>query len=236
MACAEVERGLRELDEKTLLFLNNIREITYALPGGDIGFVKRVDIDDLTIRVEASQGEEFVDSTWLRLVGPATAAHGAQSRLTVAAAFKLEPKATSRSRSAAKSGGTPEVPLSIVPLPAGDVSIYFPAAKETSRLKFHVHAPFASTVARDSVRDTPENAQLVADIGGLIVSHLKGFRDRGLIDDGLLATLPNAEDDLKPMYGQIRSATVEAFNDEALTPVRGGDGHGRARALVSSPS
>lgn len=236
VACAEVERGLRELDEKTVLFLNNIREITYELPSGDIGFVKRVDVDDLTIRVEASQGEGFVDSTWLRLVGPASTSYSGQSPLTVAAAFKLEPRTTGRSRSGTKPGVVAEAPLGIVPLSAGDVSIYFPAAKETSRLRFHIHAPFASTVARDSVRDTPENAQLVADIGELIVGHLKGFRDRGLIDDGLLAMLPNADDGLKPMYGQIRSLVVEAFNDEELTPIRGGGAFGAARSLVSSPS
>ena len=234
VARAEVERGLRNLDEKTLLFLTSIREITYALPGGDIGFVKRVDVDELTIRVEASQGEEFVGSTWLRLVGPASTSHDGQNPLTVAAAFKLEPRQVGRSRSAAKSSVL-EPSLGIVPLPAGDVSIYFPAAKETSRLKFHIHAPFASTVARDSVRDTPENAQLVANLGNLIVSHLEGFRDRGLIDDGLLATLPNTDDDLKPIYGQIRSAVIEAFNNEALTPVRGVRSHGRARSLVASP-
>lgn len=235
VACEEVERGLRDLDEKTLLFLNNIREITYALPGGDIGFVKRVDVDDLTIRIEASQSEDFVESTWLRLSGPASGPHSGPNPLTVAAAFKLEPRAPSRGRSTPKSS-TPEAPLGIVPLSDGDVSIYFPAAKETSRLKFHIHAPFASTVARDSVRDTPENTQLVADIGTLIVSHLVGFRDRGLVDEGFLATLPNTDDDLKPIYGQIRSAVVEAFNEEPLTPVRGGGSHGRARSLVSSPS
>ena len=234
-ACAEVERGLRELDEKTLLFLNNIREITYALPDGDIGFVKRTDVDDVTIRVEVSQGEDFVESSWLRLVGPASTAHEGPSPLAVAAAFKLEPKDTGRSRSAAKTGTPAEVPLAIVPLPAGDVSIYFPAAKETSNLRFHIHAPFASTVARDSVRETPENDQLVADIGDLIVRNLTGFRDRGLIDDGFLAALPNGEDSLKPMYGQVRSVILEAFNEQDLTPVRGG-GFGSARELVSSPS
>jgi hypothetical protein len=234
-ACAEVERGLRELDEKTLLFLTNIREITYELPNDDIGFVKRTDVDEVTIRVEASQGEDFVESSWLRLVGPATTDHESQHPLTVAAAFKLEQKESARSRSAPKAGSRPEAPLAIVPLPAGDVSIYFPAAKEASNLRFHIHAPFASTVARDSVRDTAENAQLVADIGDLIVRNLKGFRDRGLIDDGFLAVLPNADDRLTPMYGQLRSAVLEAFNEHELTPVRGG-GFGAARELVSSPS
>lgn len=235
-ARVEVERGLRELNEKTLLFLNNIREIAYLLPDGDVGFVKRVDVDDLTIRVEASQGEELVESTWLRLVGPASASHRGQNPLTVAAAFRLEPKGTGKTRSGGKPDAASEVPLGIVPLSAGDVSIYFPAAKETSGLKFHIHAPFASTVARDSVRDTVGNDQLVADIGSLIVENLEGLRDRGLIDDGLLAALPNNDDDLKPIYGQIRNAVVDAFNDEPLTPVRGGGVYRRARSLVSSPS
>lgn len=233
-ASAEVERGLRELDEKTVLFLNNIREITYELPDGDIGFVKRTDVDDVTIRVEASQGEGFVESSWLRLVGPASTEHDGQRPLTVAAAFKLEPKESGRNRSASKVNSRVDAPLAIVPLPVGDVSIYFPAAKETSTLRFHIHAPFASTVARDSVRDTSENVQLVADIGDLIVRNLKGFRDRGLIDDGFLAALPNAEDNLMPMYGQVRSAILEAFNEHELTPVRGG-GFGSARELVSGP-
>jgi hypothetical protein len=233
-ARAEVERGLRELDEKTLLFLNTIREITYELPDGDIGFVKRTDVDDVTIRVEVSQGEDFVESSWLRLVGPASAEHDGQHPLTVAAAFKLEPKESGRSRSTAKASARADASLAIVPLPVGDVSIYFPAANETSNLRFHIHAPFASTVARDSVRDTSENVQLVADIGDLIVRNLKGFRDRGLIDDGFLAALPNADDNLKPMYGQVRSAILEAFNEHELTPVRGG-GFGSARELVSSP-
>lgn len=234
-ACTEVERGLRELDEKTLLFLNSIREITYALPGGDIGFVQRTDVDDVTIRVEVSRGEDFVESSWLRLLGPASTAHDGQNPLTVAAAFKLGPRESGRSRTAAKTGTPADASLAVVPLPAGDVSIYFPAAKETSNLRFHIHAPFASTVARDSVRETPENDQLVTDIGDLIVGNLQGLRDRGLIDDGFLAALPNAEDSLKPMYGQVRSVILEAFNEHQLTPVRGG-GFGAARELVSSPS
>jgi len=236
VARAEVERGLRELDEKTLLFLNSIREITYELPDGDIGFVKRTDVDEVTIKVEASQDEGFVESNWLRLVGPASTAHDGHNPLTVAAAFRLEPKETGRGRSSVRAAGAAEPPLGIVPLDAGDVSIYFPAAKETSRLRFHIHAPFASTVARDSVRDTPDNIQLVADIGDLIVTHLGEFRDRGLIDDGLLAALPNTDDALAPIYGQIRNALVEAFNNDDLTPVRGGGGFRAARSLVRSPS
>ncbi|HTO01413.1 MAG TPA: hypothetical protein VL068_12125, partial [Microthrixaceae bacterium] len=98
VARAEVERGLRELDAKTLLFLNNIREITYELPSGDVGFVTREDLDDLTIRMEASQDEAFVESTWLRLVGPTSTTQEGQQPHTVAVAFKLEPRETGSGR------------------------------------------------------------------------------------------------------------------------------------------
>lgn len=234
VARAEVERGLRDLDEKTLLFLNNIQELTYELPGGDVGFVKRVKVDDLTIQTEVSQGESFVKSSWIRLVGPASARHEGRQALSVSAAFRLESTATDVRSAMAASGDSSEPSIGIVPLDVGDVSIYFPAVKESSGLRFHIHAPFASTVARDSVRDAPENTRLVADIGNLVVSHLTGFRDRGLIDQGFLAALPNAGDGLEPIYDQIRSAVVEAFNNEALTPVHGG-GHRRALSLLSSP-
>ena len=103
--------------------------------------------------------------------------------------------------------------------------IYFPAVKEDSGLKFHLHAPFASTVARDSVRDDPENAQLVADIGRLIVYNLPALRDGGLISDTLLAALPNEDDPLQAPYTSIRDIVIEAFNKESLTPVRGRSGY-----------
>ena len=52
----------------------------------------------------------------------------------------------------------------------------------------------------------------------------------------MLAALPNGDDGLTPIYGQVRSAIVEAFNSEDLTPVRGGGAFRSARSLVRSPS
>ena len=63
----------------------------------------------------------------------------------------------------------------------GQVFIYFPAVKETSGLKFHVHAPFASTVARDSVRDDPGNDAIVEGIAELVAEALPRYA-RGRAD------------------------------------------------------
>lgn len=126
---------------------------------------------------------------------------------------------------------------SIVPVNDGDVSIYFPAVKESSGLRFHIHAPFASTVARDSVRDDPGNVRLVGDIARLIAEALPGMCTDGLIDDSFLDALPNDDDQIGRLYDQIRDAITEAFNDLEITPVRGtGAGFAVARTLVASPS
>jgi hypothetical protein len=237
VAVEEVTRGLAELDEKTLLFLNHISTVTYTLPDGTVGILQRQDVDDHVIKIQKSEGDDFVESHWLRLVGGASVEHNGSNPLSVAAAFRLELRSPAKpKRGKQKDGedaqGAPTP--SIVPLDQGDVSIYFPAVKESSGLKFHIHAPFASTVARDSVRDDPDNVQLVEDIGALIVDALPWLCTQGLIDDTFLAALPNQDDPVGHPYNLIRDAVTQAFNELEITPARG-SGHAPASSLVSSP-
>lgn len=237
VAVEEVTRGLAELDEKTLLFLNHISTVTYTLPDETVGILERQDLDDHVIKIQKSEGDDFVDSHWLRLVGGTSVEHSGSNALSVAVAFRLELGApTKPKRGKQKHGedaqGAPT--RSIVPLDQGDVSIYFPAVKESSGLKFHIHAPFASTVARDSVRDHPDNVRLVEDIGALIVDALPGLCNQGLIHDTFLATLPNLDDPVGHPYNLIRNAVIQAFNELEITPART-SGHAPAQSLVSSP-
>lgn len=236
-ARSEVERGLSDLDEKTVLFLNHISTITYQLPDGTVGIIERRSVDSRVVAIKRSTGNDFVDSHWLRLVGNASVGPPG-SALTVAAAFKVESAEGPQSMKANQAEGQDAAPRrSIVPVDVGDVSIYFPAVKEYSGLRFHIHAPFASTVARDSVQDVPGNVRLVGDIARLIAEALPGMRTDGLIDDSFLEALPNKDDQTGHLYDQIRDAIREAFNDLEITPVRGaGAGFAAARTLVTSPS
>lgn len=237
VACAEVQRGLEALDEKTLLFLNHISAISYSLPNGTMAVVMREEHSDLTITITKEVKGTVTESKWLRLVGDSTVAHPGQAPLKVAAAFQLEEEEAAQRGRGLGNRSELGVLRRIVPVDSGEVCIYFPAVKEDSGLKFHVHAPFASTVARDSVRNDPDNAQLVADIGRLIVDNLPGLRDGGLISDGLLAALPNKDDPLHAPYSSIRDLVIAAFNEAALTPVRGRSGsYAPAESLISSPS
>jgi hypothetical protein len=106
----------------------------------------------------------------------------------------------------------------------GQVSIYFPAEKETSKLHFHLHAPFASTVARDSVRDCSANEQLRDHLADLIVESFTVIREQGLLNMSFLAVLPNPKDLISfyPFYEAIRKKIVNAFKNQSLTPTKSG--------------
>lgn len=126
----------------------------------------------------------------------------------------------------------------VVPLEDNEarVAIFFPAVKERSGLRFHIHSAFASTVARDSVRDAPENIELVTSIGRLIADQLPRLLTMDLVDDGLLAALPNPNDNLHARYAPIRELIIDAFHEAPLTPVHGGRDRALAQDLLSSPS
>ncbi len=224
----EVGRGLRELGDNTLLFLAHICKIEYLLPDGMLGTLERVEHENGRIEIRSSQpGEEATTSHWLRFQKDVevTAEDGKARICRIAIAYNIIEEKDKKGRSNWK----------IVPLDCGQVSIYFPADKETSNLRFHLHAPFASTVARDSVRDMPANASLRDHLCDLVVESLLAIRDQGLLSVGCLAVLPNPADNLPDFYKPILERIVQAFKEEALTPTRSGS-HGRADGLYRGPA
>ena len=253
-AVEEIGQGLRGLADNTLLFLHHIRAIEYVLPGGESGAMRRVDADSqgsgerIEIRVE-KPGESETVSHWLRYRKETSVidedAKEEETRIKtcqVAVAFHLEslmggPESGQDDEKKGKSKtGKPKAEWRIDSCkPSGQVSIFFPAEKETSNLHFHLHAPFASTVARDSVRDCDANRQLRNVLAQLVTEALADIRDRGLLDVAFLAVLPNPGDGLQPFYEPIREAIVTAFREKELLPTKGGS-HMNADLLYRGPA
>lgn len=227
-AVGEVERGLRALGNNTLLFLSHILKIEYLWPDGALGTLDRLEHKDGHIEIRASQpgGKETI-SHWLLFDKDVevTDEDGKLKTCRIAIAYSLAEEDRKKKQSKWK----------IVPLDHGQVSIYFPAEKETSNLRFHIHAPFASTVARDSVRGCPANEELRDYLKNLAVESLATIRDRGMLDVSFLAVLPNPADNLPNFYEPIREAIVEAFREQDLTPTRSGE-HKPAGALYCGPA
>ncbi len=98
-----------------------------------------------------------------------------------------------------------------------------------------MHAPFASTVARDSVRDCDSNEELRDALAQLTAEALADIRNRGLLTMSFLAVLPNEEDGLPEFYQPLREKIVKYFQEEDLLPTRSGS-HLKANGLYSGPS
>ena len=209
--------GLFALDASAVLFLQNIRTIEYMLPSGELGYVKRVDDDggDYHVSVIYKNPNEQHEhkSRWLRFdrIVDITDDQGNQKKLSISVAFALDYDAKNKKER-------------IVPVPGGGRTfIYFPAEKEYSGLRFHINAPFASTVARDSVRNCVDNNKLIKAISELICDSLPTIKEQGLMNHSFFEVLPNNKDQLSVFYQYIFDYVYSAFQKNAYLPAREGD-------------
>ena len=229
-ASEEIETKLRQLNENALLFLSNIRKIEYRLPNLTTGFLERREDVNNSNRIEISvmRPEGIVPEPvhYLRfekVVSIKEEDNGEFKKYRIAIAFGMD-----------KPGGGE---WKIIPLNPGQVCIYFPAVKETSKLRFHLHAPFASTVARDSVRECSANDELRDHLAELIAESMHTIRDQGLLNVEFLATLPNSRDNLLSFYLPIQKRLIAEFNKEKLTPMkRSRSEHAAASGSYRAPS
>jgi hypothetical protein len=217
-ALIEIERELRELGSETLLFLPNISKIEYLLHDGDtLGYMERSNEGDGFTRITVDiPGKKAKDFYWLKYEKTVHIVNenGENIECSIAIAFNLE-----KIHLNADSINWRIEPLSPK---SGNVFIYFPAIKENSGLRFYINASFASTVARDSVRDCDENKKLINALAELVVESLVDIKERGLLSMDFLAVMPNDKDVLGD-YKPIQNAVVNAFKTENLFPTKSGD-------------
>ena len=124
-AFIEVKKLFDELSDNVLLFLTHIESLEWQIA------------NSITHKITKEASSEFVEikntqketSQWL-VFDKEFKYEEIDKPLTLSIAFKFNKDENK-----------------IEPI-RGDVSIFFPAKKETSNLKFHIDAPFASTVAR----------------------------------------------------------------------------------------
>lgn len=227
-AYAESLDGLKKLDYSSILFLRNIQKIEYLLPNGELGYVERIEDASHFVKIicKAPDASTEVQTTWLRFQRPVefTDDKGSLKQLHISVAYALEQVSnTEKTR--------------IVPVPnGGKVFIYFPTAKEHSGLRFHINAPFASTVARDSVRDCEENKKLIKLIALLIRDSIASIKSLGLLNMSFLDTLPNDKDHIPLFYEPILDYVCNAFCQFEYLPAKDGSFVTAHKALQGSAS
>lgn len=194
-AYKEIHFGLKNLHDNTLLFLNNIRKVELI-------------IDEKTKIIERKENGNSIEiiadnktSHWIRfkkyIVGSDT--------LFTSIAFSFDVEKNE-----------------IKPLTKGEVSVYFPAEKETSNLKFHIHAPFASTVARDSVINSDENNELIDQISDLLCESILELKNDNLFNLDFINCLPIDDDNVNKLYKPIHDKIIQFFLGNELIPTYDG--------------
>lgn len=226
-ALSEIEVGLLELAETTLLFLTHLESISWKI-GDDIsGGVLRIRHSDHHFEVlKQNGGATTTSSHFLKFDQPVEGLNGQR----VAVAFVLDLLPRVEQFEAAKPLAQQ---LRIVPAAPGQVAVFFPAAKETSGLRFHIHAPFVPELSRASIKETPANRPLFHQLASLSAASLHQIRDLGLFTADLLSVLPNPQDLLSDRYKLIRETIIEAMNSKPLTPTYA-RGYAPARQLLQA--
>lgn len=229
LAFKEVEDGLRDLTESTLLFLNCLQSISWKIGDNEAGIIHRIPHTENHIEVfKKTNGTTTASSHYLRFSMPIEGL-GGRTQHKVAAAFSLEflpgVKTFDRNVPTTKQ-------MKIAPVD-GQVSVFFPAKKETSGLRFHIHAPFVPDLSRASIKDTPDNESLFERLAELAAKSLYAIRDYGLLTVDFLSVLPNNQDSIPADYKIIRKSIIESMNDEALTPTHK-KSHAPARHLLQA--
>lgn len=117
----------------------------------------------------------------------------------------------------------------------GRTFIYFPAEKEHSGLRFHINAPFASTVARDSVRNCDDNKKLIKAISQLVNDSLPEIKAQGLMNHSFFEVLPHNKDNLSVFYQYVLDYVYSAFQKNDYLPTKNG-GYTSAKNALAAPA
>jgi hypothetical protein len=222
----EVGEGLRGLAETALLFLSHLQCVRWRTSAGESGQIMRIQHADHHVEVLKESSSEATSSLhFLKFDQPVPGLE--KQRVAVAFALDFLPnvKRFKADEPLAKQFRIAET--------RGSVAVYFPAEKESSGLRFHLHAPFVPELSRASIKETPANRPLFDQLAELAASSLHDIRDYGLLTAEFLAVLPNRQEQIPPRYEGIRKSIILAMNSQPLTPTHD-KSHAPARYLLQA--
>ncbi|MBX9936176.1 MAG: hypothetical protein K2Y10_06245 [Burkholderiaceae bacterium] len=230
-AYIDIKNGLEKLSDTTLLFLNSLQDIKWridATEGVMQGNVVRKNHTNAHIEIlKIVNNNEIISSHWLRFSKPVRNLAQQQAAIAYELELTTEAKCFDKNKNLAEQ-------FKIIPAKkGGKVSIFFPAEKENSGLRFHIHAPFIPELSRASIKNSPENLPLFEQIAAVAANALHSIRDFGLLTGEFLVVLPNNYEGLPEQYLVIRTAIINKMRSEPLVPTYRG-GHLPSTKLLQS--
>lgn len=206
-ARTEIIEGLTNLGARTLLFLRNVKEISWTVEGGASGLYFRDDPAQLApgvreiVLMGQQQGQKEVEERWL--VFSKEVVNEGKSVGNVEIAFSLSVET-----------GMDRV---ISPLVDSTLVVFFPTILST-HTGFLLQGPYRTTPSRDNIpANDVWNKYLVLATGDLLVESLRWLREVGLLNVGTLCGLPlERERFTGGMLEPLFDCVAKALKDEAL--------------------
>lgn len=223
-AFQEISQGLESLQSSTLLFLNHLTTIRWEIEGGAQVTIQRVTHDDHHLELITDPvAEETWSDHYLLFSAPVPGLPKHRAAVAFELDYLPEVEEYDHRRPLAKQ-------MKVVEAKPGQVFVFFPAEKEASGLRFHLHAPFVPEVSRASIKDTPANLPLFKQLADVTAAGLQRLQKLGVLTPDFLSVLPNNDDALPERYRPIRTAILLAMREKRLTPTFTG-GHAPASVL-----
>lgn len=228
-AYAEVADGLNELDEKALLFLSSLQSVTWRIGRERFGELVRIQQSDFHIEIlKEFDGKKTSSLHFLKFDQAVPALE--KQRVAIAFLLDMLPNVHDFDTTAPLAEQ-----MKIVSAEPGCVAVFFPAMKESSGLRFHLHAPFVPELSRASIKETKANLPLFEQLATLSAQALHHIRDMGLLTPDFLAVLPIPQDQIPLRYQGIRTAIVNEMRARPLTPTHS-RGHAPVYRLLQAPA
>lgn len=225
-AYSEIASGLNELDEKSLLFLSNLQTVKWRI-AETAGEVRRHRHSTFHFEVLKQLGGKTASTSHFLKFDQAVPCLDTQ-RVAVAFSLDLLPGVRQFDQTSPLADQ-----LKVIAAEPGGVAVFFPAVKETSGLRFHLHGPFVPELSRASIKETKANAPLFEQLAALAAKSLHDVRNLGLLSPEFLAVLPNPQDQVPPRYDTIRTAIIGEMKSNRLTPTHH-KGHAPANRLIQA--
>lgn len=216
----QIMKALKELPNETLLFLRHINRIIYKYDQEKI-ILERKEINaplspkNLCALTKTNDAMinyvRFFDTVIVTEKGNQNAEENKAKTIEIAIAFKAELN---------EKNGWSIKPIINGDSPCGKVFTFFPCEAEHSGLCFHIHAPFALTVAREKLRYEIANIEIKEKLEKLLEKSLDSIKSSNLLNMDFLKALPNKDDSLGSY--DIFKNIKEKFNSEPYMPMQNG--------------
>lgn len=205
----EIIEGLQNLGARTLLFLRNVKEISWTVRGGASGLYFRDDPVVLApgvreiVLMGQQPGQEEIEERWLVFSKEIENDERPVGNIEIAFRFSVQPGNVRK----------------VEPLVDSTLVVFFPTILST-HTGFLLQGPYRTTPSRDNIPTQDIwNKHLVLETGNLLVESLRWLRDQNMLDVGTLRCLPLERERfagglLAPLFDRV----VEAFKSEAFLP------------------